>query len=86
MVYNLDVMTTVNLGLSILILIVGCRGYIKYKDKTPFHVGVAFGLFAVSHLITLLGMERALESTMVLIRIFGYLIVLFTLYQIESNR
>ena len=48
--------------------------------------GVAFGLFAVSHLITLLGMERALESTMVLIRIFGYLIVLFTLYQIESNR
>ena len=83
---GLDLVTLINFGLSLLILIVGCRGYLRYKNKTPFHIGVAFGLFSVSHLISLLGIERNFHVTVMLIRVFGYLIVLFALLQIENKK
>ena len=85
-VCGLDLVTVINLVLSLMILIVGCWGYLKYKDKTSFHIGVAFGLFSVSHLISLLGMQGYFQVTVMLIRIFGYLIVLFALLQIERKK
>jgi len=79
MIYGWDLMTAINLLLSVMIMAVGCFGYAKSNNKAPYYIGAAFGLFAISHLITLFNLTSELAVTMILIRIFGYLIVLFSL-------
>ena len=86
MIHHFDIVNIINLVLSLAILVVGCLGYSLKKDKNAFHIGVAFGLFSVSHMITFFRMERSFETTMILIRIFGYLIILFTLHQMEFKK
>ena len=86
MASGLDMMSIMNIALCVAILALGCWGYLKTRNKAPFHISIAFGLFAISHLITFLGMERDLWVTMTLIRIFGYLIVLFALYNLAFEK
>lgn len=76
----------VNFILSFLTFIIGCWAYAKTRNKTPFYVGIAFGLFSLSHLISLLGIHRSFRETLILIRMFGYFIVLTTLYHIGRKR
>ena len=83
---GVDVMNAVNMTLCILILAVGCIGYARTKIKAPFHIGVAFGLFAVSHVIALFGVQRSFTATVMLIRVFAYLIVLFSLWEMRSKK
>lgn len=83
---GIDLMSAINMGICLLILAVGSFGYIRTKAKALFHIGVAFGLFAVSHGISLFGAQRSLAVTMMLIRIFAYLIVLFTLWEMRSKQ
>lgn len=79
MSYCWDMLTLSNLILCIIILGIGCWSYAVKKNKAHFGIGVAFGLFAVSHLISLMGMEYNLSVTVILIRVFAYLIVAFAL-------
>lgn len=82
---SLDV-ASVNLFFCLFIFIVGCFIYAKNKkNKAPFNIGVAFGIFSVSHLLTLMGMDRDFQTTILLTRIFGYLIIAFTLYNMEFS-
>ena len=82
-----DLIGTVNFVLCMLILLLGCRAYVTTKKKDPFYIGVAFGLFAVSHYIGIFGMERAQQLTVILIRLFAYVIVAFTLlHRIETDK
>ena len=85
-VCGVDMVTLINFGLSLLIFLTGCWGYLRYKNKTPFHIGVAFGLFSVFHLISLLGIERSLQAAVILLRVFGYLIILCALLPIEREK
>ena len=78
---GLDLFTLVNFVLSLLIFLFGCWSYIKTKNKAPCYIGVAFGLFSLSHLISLVGMESGLRDTIILVRAFSYFIVLTTLYR-----
>ena len=82
---GVDVVNAFNLALCLLILTVGCIVYARTKIKTPFHIGVAFGLFAVSHVIALFGVQRSFAVTIMLIRVFAYLIVLFSLWEMRSG-
>ena len=82
---GIDVMNAVNMVLCILILIVGCMGYARTKTKAPFNIGVAFGLFAVSHVIAVFGVQGSFAATVMLIRVFAYLIVLFSLWEMRSK-
>ena len=75
-----DFFTLVNFVLSLLIFLFGSWSYIKTKNKAPFYIGVAFGLFSLSHLISLVGMESGLRDTLILVRAFSYFIILTTLY------
>jgi hypothetical protein len=86
MVWNWDLMSMINLALSLVILMLGCWDYIKTKRQAPFFIGVAFGLFSVSHLITLMGVERNFETTVILVRIFAYLIVAATLVKMAKEK
>jgi len=69
-----------NFVLSFLIFTFGCWAYVRTKNKAPFYIGAAFGLFSLSHLMALVGISRDFRDTLVLIRAFSYFIVLTTLY------
>lgn len=78
---GMNLFTLVNFVLSFLIFAFGCWSYIKTKNKAPFYIGVAFGLFSLSHLMSLVGVQRDFRDTLILIRAFSYFIVLTTLYR-----
>lgn len=52
----------------------------------PLYVGIAFGLFGVSHLMTLLGLKDALEIVLIVVRTLAYLLVAFALYTVAFKR
>jgi hypothetical protein len=66
----------VNLVLCAVILLLGFLKFSKTKSKLPLYIAVAFALFGVSHLITILGGAGA---SLVIIRVVAYLIVIFAL-------
>jgi len=86
MSFTWDPIGLVNLLLCIIILALGCWGYKKSGDKVPIYIGIAFGLFGISHLVILLGFKEALESVLIVIRTFAYLIVIFALYKVVVKR
>jgi len=45
-----DPVVTVNFALCIAIFVLGIVGYAKKKGAVPLYIGVAFLLFAVSHM------------------------------------
>ena len=82
----LDPMYIVNLTLCIIILVLGFFGYRKTRNPVPLYIGIAFGLFGISHLATILGLKTALEAFLIVIRTVAYLAVIFALYTILNRR
>jgi hypothetical protein len=82
-----DPITPVNLALCIIILALGILAYVnKKRYDVPLYIGIAFGLFAVSHLITLLGLAAGMTVFLMLIRLLAYLLVIFALYRILAKK
>ncbi len=81
----MDAVTLVNFLLCATILATGYWAYRRNKDIVPLCVGVAFGFFAVSHMITLAGMADSLSAFLIVIRIFAYISVLYALYALLSR-
>jgi len=82
----LDPIYLVNLTLCIIILLLGVFGYRKKGAPLPLYIGIAFGLFGVSHLATILGLKDALEAFLIVIRTVAYLLVIFALYTVLKRR
>lgn len=80
MQFSWDTMTFINLILCIVILIFGILGYQRSKSRVVLYVGVAFGLFGLSHLATLLGLKESLNTIMIIVRTAAYLLVAYALY------
>ena len=76
---NWDPLLTINLLLCVIILALGIWSYVKNKVDWPLYIGIAFGLFGISHLITILGMAAGLAAFLIVIRLIAYLLVVFTL-------
>lgn len=74
-----DPITTVNLILSLTILVLGVAAYGKKRNRFALYIGAAFGLFGLSHLLTLLGLAQSLTVFLIIIRTLAYLIVIFAL-------
>ena len=81
-VTQLDTITAINFVMCVVILILGVMAYDKKKVAMPLLVGVAFGLFAVSHLATLLGFAEAWESFLIVVRTIAYLLVIYALFRL----
>jgi hypothetical protein len=79
MAIMLDPVTIVNLILSLTILVLGITAYGKKKNSLALYIGAAFGLFALSHLLTLLGLAQSLTVFLIAIRTLAYVIVIFAL-------
>ncbi|MGB8217686.1 MAG: hypothetical protein WCE94_10340 [Candidatus Methanoperedens sp.] len=86
MAFIWDPITAVNLVLSVIILVLGYLGYKKSNYNVSLYVGIAFGLFGVSHLATLLGLTESLVSVLIIIRTLAYLTVIFAVYKIAFKR
>jgi hypothetical protein len=85
MVFTWDPIYGVNLLLCIFIVVLAYWGYKKRGDKMPLYIGIAFGLFGISHLATLLGLKGEIESVLIMIRILAYLVVVFALFKAATR-
>jgi hypothetical protein len=84
--FNLDPIYVVNLVLCIVILLLGYWGYRKRHDAVPLLIGIAFGLFGISHLVTLFGLAEDWASLLIIIRVLAYLTVIFALYKYVTTK
>jgi len=80
MQFSWDTMTFINLILCIVILIFGILGYQRSKSQVVLYVGLAFGLFGLSHLATLLGLKESLNTILIIDRTVAYLLVTYALF------
>jgi len=75
-----DPAVLINLFVCAIILVLGYLVYRKRNSISALFIGVAFGMFGLSHLSTLLGQTLFPEVTFVLLRICGYIFVAAALY------
>jgi fibrillarin-like rRNA methylase len=81
----MTLVSLVNVALCIIILILGCLCYKKNQSKEVLYIGIAFGFFGISHVLSILGLAGNLEGVLIAIRMFAYLIVAFSLYQTATK-
>jgi len=67
----------VNALLCGIIWVVGLLVYRKTKIKASFYIGIAFGLFGISHLLTAATFPGMLPSILA-----AYAVVLYSLYKL----
>jgi uncharacterized protein involved in response to NO len=72
----------INLVMTAIIMTVGLIGWGRSKKVLPLYFGIAFGLLALSHLATILGMAASLEVLLIVIRTAAYLIIVYALYKV----
>jgi hypothetical protein len=75
-----DPILLVNLLLCVVILLLGYLVYRKRDTISALFIGIAFGMFGLSHLNALFDPALFPEVTFVLLRICGYLLVAAALY------
>ena len=80
-----DPIVVINLILCVIILILGVMGYQRSRSAVPLYIGIAFGLFGLSHLVAMLGLQGSLEVPLIVVRIVAYLIVVFAVYKTASS-
>jgi hypothetical protein len=77
----MNIIYLINLILCAVIFIFGLIGWSRSKKALPLYIAIAFGLFGLSHLATILGLAAGLEVLLIIIRLAAYLIVVFAVYK-----
>ena len=78
--------TTVSLICAVAILVFGIWVHGRNRDLAAMYIGVGFGLFALSHLLNLLGLTSWLEPLIIVIRLGGYGLVGYALYLMMESK
>jgi len=81
-----DPVLTVNFALCITIFVLGMVAYARKKGTAPLLIGVAFLLFAVSHMLTIQGLAAGLTAALIGIRVTAYSLVVVALCRILRNK
>ncbi len=82
--FPVDQITLVNFVLATAIFVLGLWGYRRSGRKTEAIVGAAFGLFAFTHLLVLLGTSRT-ELLILVVRVVAYLVVMYAMLRVASG-
>jgi uncharacterized membrane protein YhfC len=82
----MDPVVLSNLILTIIILILGIWAYIAVKSRSMLYIGIAFGFFAVTHLLSMLGLGASLSTFILILRIIAYIIVMYAIYIIIAKK
>ncbi|MGA2912407.1 MAG: hypothetical protein ABSE07_02710 [Methanoregula sp.] len=75
-----DFILVINLLLCVVILLLGYLVYRKRNTISALFIGIAFGIFGLSHLNALFEPALFPELTFVLLRVCGYILVAAALY------
>ena len=78
----MNIISVINLVLCVVIFIFGLMGWRRSGKVLPLYIGIAFGLFGLSHLATILGQAAQLEVLLIVIRTLAYLIVVYAVYKV----
>jgi hypothetical protein len=84
-VIRLDPTVTMNFILCLAILLLALYIYSKKKMTMPLLIGIGFGLFAISHLATLLGLAETWETSLIAVRTITYLVI-YVLIRLALSR
>lgn len=71
----------INLIFCLLIVIFGYLAYSKKNRQSFLYITYGFGLFAFSHVLTLIGLEASWFVVITSIRIAAYCSILFALFK-----
>ena len=80
------VLNVINLVLCVIIVGLGYLAYKKTKSMLSFCTAAGFGLFGVSHLITLIGLEEKTINFLIVLRLIAYLLIAFALFMTISEK
>lgn len=76
-----DLITVLNFVLNLAIIVVGLMAYMKTKGATQLYIALAFVLFSITHLLTLLDMATAMSTVIFVLRAMGYVTIIYALYK-----
>jgi two-component sensor histidine kinase len=79
---SVDLTVLTNLVLSITVVAISIWGYSRIGKPTPLYFGMAYVLFALSHFITLIGMNQLHATALIMLRTAGYILVAVGLFAI----
>jgi hypothetical protein len=85
-VITMDPVVFINLSLCIIIFVMGLVENARSNTHLPLYVGIAFGLFGISHLLTLIGLAAALSALIIAIRLSAYVVVIYSLYLLIGRK
>lgn len=85
MALDFDPVTVMNLVFDLIILCLGVYSYKKVKGSAGSVVGIGFGFFAISYVITILGFG-SVTAALIPLRILGYLSVIGGMYLYLEKR
>jgi hypothetical protein len=77
---DIDPIIMTNLIFCIIILALGITSYLKMKRTWPLFIGIAFGLFGLTHLFNILDLAEGLQALIIVMRIIGYGLVIAAVY------
>jgi hypothetical protein len=77
----MNIIYVINLILCVIIFIFGLIGWRRSGKTLPLYIAIAFGLFGLSHLATILRLAAQMEVTLIIIRLAAYLIVVYAVYK-----
>jgi hypothetical protein len=77
----MNIIYVINLILCVIIFIFGLIGWRRSGKTLPLYIAIAFGLFGLSHLATILRLAAQREVTLIIIRLAAYLIVVYAVYK-----
>ncbi len=75
-----DPINIVNIVLCIVISTLGFIGKKKMENSIPLYIAIAFGLFGISHIVTLFGLHASWKVILIVIRTIAYLSVVWAVY------
>jgi hypothetical protein len=79
---NWDPVTTFNLALSVAIFALAMVGWARVRNALALYIGVAFGLFALSHFASILGWGDSLSALLILFGAAAYVFVMVAVYKV----
>ena len=82
----MDIVSVLNLLLTVIVCALGIWGYSRTKYEVPLYIGIAYGIFAVSHLVAVLGLAVNLNVFLIIIRVIGYLLMIFAVYKLAGKK
>lgn len=83
---NTDPVTVVNIVLCTIILIMGIVENARSKTHLPLYVGLAFGLFGITHLLTIFNLASVLYIPIIIIRLVAYILIIYSLYLLIARK